>query len=237
VSANTLLSAPDLALQTLTEFADQVRRITRACELGILTDADHGYGNALNVIRTVQELEHAGVAALMIEDSVLPARFDTTSMELVSVPEMVGKLRAALDARIDESLIVIARTAALKAEDAKHGAARAAAYAEAGVDGIYVTGLKTLEDFDAITAGVKLPVLVGTAPALKREDLEARGVRLHIQGHPPLAAVAKALRQTYEHLYNGGAPADLRPRICTPEEMNQLTNGERYDEWRKQYLR
>jgi len=211
VSAATLLGAPDLGLQTLTEFADQVRRVARASELSIITDADNGYGNALNVIRTVEELEHAGVAALMIEDSVSPARFGAASMELVKIDEMTGKLRAALQTRKDPSLMIIARTAAPKAEDATRGAARAQAYAAAGVDAVYVTGLQKLEHFDTIRDGLKLPVIVGTAPALTREDLSARGVRLLIQGHPALAAVVKALRVTYEHLHRGGAVADLNP--------------------------
>lgn len=236
VSANTLLAAPDLTLQTLAEFADQVRRITRASDLSLVLDADHGYGNALNVMRTVQELEHAGTSALMIEDTVVPARFGATGLELVSVEEMVGKLRAALKAREDPSLIIAARTASLKAEDAQRAAARARAYGNAGVDAIFVTGLSRLAEFDAIRAAVTLPIIVGTAPNIAREDLAARGVRLLLQGHQPVAAVVKALRDTYMHLYNGGAPADLKSRIATPEEMERLVQGARYDEWRKAYL-
>lgn len=222
-----------MALQTLTEFADQVRRITRASELCLVVDADHGYGNALNVMRTVQELEHAGVAALMIEDLRLPASFGSGSPELVSTPEMIGKLRAALEAREDPSLLIIARTAALKAEDADRGAARVRGYAAAGADAVYVTGLKRLEEFDIISRDLDLPVIVGTAPMLRREDLEARGVRLLLQGHQPIAAVAKALRATYEHLYLGGAPAELTSRIATQEELAGLLNTSRYEAWRR----
>lgn len=235
VSAATLLAAPDIGLQTLSEFADQVRRITRASALSVVVDADHGYGNALNVMRTVQELEHAGLAALMIEDVVLPARFGANVPELVSTDEMIGKLRAALKARGDPSLLIIARTAALKAEDAAGGAARVRAYAAAGVDAVFVTGLERLEDFDTLRAGVTLPFMVGTAPALRREDLAARGVRLLLQGHQPVAAVAKALREAYAHLYSGGTPAELESRIATAEEMARLVNTARYDAWRREY--
>ena len=236
VSAATLLAAPDMALQTLSEFADQVRCITRASGLSMVVDADHGYGNALNVMRSVQELEHAGVAALMIEDLALPVEFAATAPQLVPTEEMVGKLRAALAARADPALVVIARTAALKAEDAQRGAARMRAYAAAGVDAVYVTGLANLHDFDTMRAGVTLPVIVGTAPALRREDLEARGVRLLLQGHQPIAAVVRALRDSYEHLFNGGAPQDLESRVATPEEMACLVYATRYDQWRKEYL-
>ncbi|MGH8620573.1 MAG: isocitrate lyase/PEP mutase family protein, partial [Burkholderiales bacterium] len=96
VASNTTLAAPDLIVLTLTEFADQVRRILRASGLSLIVDADHGYGNALNVMRTVEELEHAGVSALSIEDTVLPARFGQAegTDELISLAEMVGKLKA-----------------------------------------------------------------------------------------------------------------------------------------------
>ena len=236
VSASTLLAAPDLVLQTLTEFADQVRRITRVSSLSLVLDADHGYGNALNVMRTVQELEHAGTSALMIEDTVMPSRFGATALEIVSAEEMVAKLRAALLARQDSSLMIIGRIAALKVEDARRAAERARAYAATGIDAIFITGLKTLEDFDAIRAAVKLPIIVGSAPTLKREDLAARGVRMLLQGHQPVAAAVKALREVYTHLYNGGAPAELKSRIATPDEMDRLVNGGQYEEWRRQYL-
>lgn len=235
VSAATLLAMPDMGLQTLTEFAAQVRRVTRAGGLCLVVDADHGYGNALNVMRTVQELEHAGVAALMIEDLRLPAPFGSRSPELVSMSEMVGKLRAALHARADPSLLVIARTAALKAEDAHRGAARLRAYADTGVDAVYVTGLKRLDEFDTIRSDLTLPVIVGTAPMVRREDLAARGVRLFLQGHQPLAAVAKALRETYEHLHRGGAPAELGARIASQEELARLLDTSRYEAWREDY--
>src|SRR6478609_7830481 len=108
VASNTTLAAPDLIVLTMTEFADQIRRITRASSLSLLVDADHGYGNALNVMRTVEELEHSGVSAMSIEDTVLPTRFGQKEGvdELVSREEMVGKLKAAVAARRDPSLII-----------------------------------------------------------------------------------------------------------------------------------
>lgn len=238
VTSNTALAAPDLALQTLTEFAGQVRRIMRVSKLSLLVDADHGYGNALNVMRTVQELEHAGVSALTIEDTVLPARFGQPedTLEVVSTGEMVGKLRAAVHARRDPSLVIAARTAALKAEDAERTAARAKAYAAAGVDAIFITGLKRLAQFDAVRAAVKLPIIIGAAPDVKRGDLAARGVRILLQGHQPVAAAVKALHDTYTHLYHGGAPADLKSRIASAQEMARLVNSEGYKGWQREYL-
>jgi carboxyvinyl-carboxyphosphonate phosphorylmutase len=237
VCAGTVLAAPDVVVQTLTEFADQVRRVMRYSKLALMVDADTGYGNALNVMRTVEELEHAGVALLTIEDLIMPQRFGAESeFELVSTEEMCGKLRAALAARRDPSLVIAARTAGLKGEDTARTVARAQAYAATGVDALFITGLKKLSDFEAVRAAVKLPIIVGTAPEIKREDLAARGVRVLLQSHPPVRAVAKALRDVYTHLYAGGAPADLKPKLATPQEMEELLRGGQYAEWMREYL-
>jgi carboxyvinyl-carboxyphosphonate phosphorylmutase len=236
VSGNSLLAAPDLMLQTLTEFADQVRRIARASDLSLVLDADTGYGNALNVMRTVQELEHAGTAGLMIEDVVMPQRFGAAALETVSSEEMVGKLRAALAAREDPALVLIARTAALKCEDAARTARRARAYAATGVDALFLSGLASLDQFDAVRAAVSLPIVVGSAPNVKRQDLADRGVRLVLQGHQPVAAVVKTLQDVYAHLYSGAAPADLKGNIATPEEMAAVMRAAQYDAWRREFL-
>ena len=237
VCAATMLAAPDLALQTLTEFADQVRRVTRVGDLSLFVDADQGYGNALNAMRTVEELEHAGVAGLSIEDLVMPANFGVgEANELISIGEMVGKMRAALSARRDPELVIAARTASVRIEKIDSVVARVRAYAATGVDAIFVTGLTRMEDFDAIRAAVKLPFIIGSAPGLKREDFAARGVRFCLQGHSAVAAAAKALRDTYAHLHGGGAPADLKSRILSPEEMARYIGAETCKKWGEEYL-
>jgi len=236
VCAATVLAAPDLAVHTLTEFADQVRRIMRYSNLSLFVDADQGYGNALNVMRTVEELEHAGLSGLAIEDLVMPARFGSTEDELISIDEMKGKLRAALAARRDPSLVITARTASVKIENIENVVARVTAYASTGADAVFVTGLKKLDHLDAIRAAVRIPIIVGTAPNLTREELAARGVRFCLQGHPAVAAVVKALRDTYAHLYAGGAPADLKSRIATPEEMEHLMGNDSYKKWQREFL-
>jgi len=110
VASLQVLAAPDFALITLSEFAEQATRIGRVAQLPVIADADHGYGNALNVMRTVAELERAGVAALTIEDTLLPAQFGRKSTDLISIEEGIGKVRAALEARVDPELSIIART-------------------------------------------------------------------------------------------------------------------------------
>ena len=241
VASNSTLAAPDLIVLTLTEFADQIRRIMRASRLPLLVDADHGYGNALNVMRTVWELDHAGVSCMSIEDPSLPLRFGQGegADELISTAEMVGKLRAAVEARGSSDVLIAGRTAALKVEGVEGTVARVKAYAATGVDAIFIVGLETLDQLAALQAAAgKLPIIVGSAPAsLKREDLAARGARVLLQGHQPIAAAAKALREVYEHLHKGGAPADLKDKIITAKEMEALTSGDAHKRWIKEYLR
>lgn len=240
VASNTTLAAPDLIVLTLTEFADQIRRIMRASRLSLIVDADHGYGNALNVMRTVQELEYAGVSAMSIEDTALPTRFGQAegADELISTEEMVGKLRAAVKARQDPSLVIAGRTAALKVEGTEKAVARAKAYAATGVDAIFIVGVESLDQVEAVHHSAKLPVIVGSAPAsLKREDFAARSARILLQGHQPIAAAVKALQETYTYLYNGGAPADLKSKVASPQEIERLVNGEAYKQWQRDYLR
>jgi carboxyvinyl-carboxyphosphonate phosphorylmutase len=240
VSSNTTLAAPDLILLTLTDFADQVRRIMRTSDLSLLVDADHGYGNALNVMRTVQELEHAGVSAMSIEDTSLPIRYGQPEGkdELISTGEMVGKLKAAVAARRDPSTVIAGRTAALKVEDTARTVERVKAYAACGVDCIFVIGVETVDQVKAIHDASKLPVIVGSAPAsIKREDFAQAGARVLLQGHQPVAAAVKALRAVYEHLHNGGAAADLKDKIASNQEMDELVFGEDYKKYMGDFLR
>jgi carboxyvinyl-carboxyphosphonate phosphorylmutase len=240
VASNTTLAAPDLIVVTLTEVADQIRRIMRVSDLSLIVDADHGYGNALNVMRTTQELEHAGVSLFTIEDTALPLPFgqDPTKPSLISIPEGVGKMRAALAAREDPALIIVGRTSALNIEGVEGTIARLKAYEAAGVDGIFLSGLKTLAELDAIHAAIKLPIVIGGSPeSLKREDLAARGVRVMFQGHQSVAAAVKGLHDLYTHLFNGGAPSAIASKIVSGKQMAALTGEEKYSEWIKQFLR
>jgi len=238
VSSNTTLGAPDIIVLTLTEFADQIRRIMRASTLSLLVDADHGYGNALNVMRTIEEVEHAGASALSIEDTALPARFRQSGAELISTEEMVGKLRAGVRARGDKSLVIAGRTSALKVEGTEATVARVKAYTDTGIDAIFLVGLETLEQLDAVRKVTSLPFIIGSAPAsLKREELAARGARVLLQGHQPVAAAAKALYETYAHLFAGKPASELKPRIATSEEMGRYMRGDDYKSWKNDFLK
>jgi carboxyvinyl-carboxyphosphonate phosphorylmutase len=239
VASNTTLAAPDLIVLTLTEFADQVRRIMRAANLSLIVDADHGYGNALNVMRTVEELEHAGVSGMSIEDTVLPTRFGQTegADELITLDEMVGKLKAAVAARRDPSTVILGRTAALKVEGTEGTVKRAKAFAACGVDAIFVVGVESVDQVRAVHEAARLPIMVGSAPAsIKREDFAAAGGRVLLQGHQPIPAAVKALKEVYAHLFNGGAPADLKDKLAPAGDMDKLINAAAYKTWQKDFL-
>ena len=239
VASNTTLAAPDLIVLTLTEFADQVRRIMRASRLSLIVDADHGYGNALNVMRTVEELEHAGVSGMSIEDTALPARFGQRdgADELIPLDEMVGKLKAAVAARGDPTTVILGRTAALKVEGTDATVKRAKAFAACGVDAVFLVGVESADQVKAVHEATRLPVMVGSAPAsIKRDEFAAAGARVLLQGHQPVAAAVKALRETYTHLFGGGAPPDLKDRVASAKEMEELVGGAAYKQRQRDYL-
>ncbi|MBU8546314.1 MULTISPECIES: isocitrate lyase/PEP mutase family protein [Roseomonadaceae] len=211
VASLAVLGAPDHIILTLTEFADLIRRITRAGAPPLLVDADHGYGNALSVMRTVEELETAGVAALTIEDTLLPRPYGPEKTALLSPEEGLGKIRAALAARSDPSLVIIARTSALSVTSTEDAVARATAYAKAGADGIFVTGLTDLAQLDALRAATGLPILVGSAKAGigGAATLAQHGARVALQGHATFPAAMQAVHATLKALRDGTAPTDL----------------------------
>jgi carboxyvinyl-carboxyphosphonate phosphorylmutase len=208
----TILGDPDVVLITLSELAEQVRRICRAAGLPVLVDADHGYGNALNVRRTVQELEAAGAAGLTIEDTLLPQAYGQAKPQLISLEEGVGKMKAALDGRSDPSLVIVGRTGAASISGIADAVARAQAYEAAGVDALFFTGLKTRMDLEKIAAATRLPIVMGSADGELADTafLASRRVRIANQGHAPIAAATRAVYETLKALRDGVAPKQLK---------------------------
>jgi oxaloacetate decarboxylase len=212
VASLAVLGDPDVALITLTELAEQVRRMSRAAVLPFLVDADHGYGNALNVRRTVQELEAAGAAGLTIEDTLLPQAFGETRMQLISLEEGVGKMKGALDGRGDPSFVILGRTGAVSITSLDDAIVRAKAYQATGVDGLFFTGIKSRGELDAVAAATTLPIVLGGAPE-EMSDLDylaSRRVRVALQGHAPIAAATQAVYDTLKTLREGTSPKQLR---------------------------
>jgi carboxyvinyl-carboxyphosphonate phosphorylmutase len=233
----TVLGAPDLIVLTLSEFAGQAYRINRAGGLPLLVDADHGYGNALNVKRTVEELETAGVAALSIEDTDLPTPFGTTKPRLTSIAEGVGKMKAALAGRQDPLLAIAGRTSAIQIAGLEDAIARGKAYEQAGVDAMFFVGVRTRAELDALSAATKLPIILGggTPELSDRHYLASRRVRIALQGHQPFAAAVKAVHDTLKALREGTPPSKLTG-IADAELMKRVTRNADYTRWTKDFL-
>ncbi|TXI27238.1 MAG: oxaloacetate decarboxylase [Aquipseudomonas alcaligenes] len=233
VASLQVLAAPDFALITLSEFVEQATRIGRVARLPVIADADHGYGNALNVMRTVVELERAGVAALTLEDTLLPAQFGRKSTDLIGVDEGVGKIHAALEARVDPDLAIIARTHAgvLEVDEVIR---RTQAYQEAGADGICMVGVRDFEHLEVIAQNLSVPLmLVSYGNPSLRDDarLASLGVRIVVDGH---AAYFAAIKATYDCLreQRGIAASDLNATELT----HKYTQPEDYIVWAREYM-
>lgn len=238
ITALSALAAPDLALITLTELADQIRRIMRVCNLSLIADGEHGYGNALNVRRTIEELEHAGVSGLKIEDTVLPRRYgNPEGEEVVSTEEMAGKLRAAVAARQDAEMVIAGRVS-FRAQDLASTVERVKAYAATGIDALFLVGLQRLDQIEAVHEAVRLPLMLGPAAMdLQPDDLAARGARVLFRGHHlPGAASIGALLQAYSHLFSGGAPGSFPAKVASAEDLDRITGRQQYGRWGKDFL-
>jgi len=238
IASFTVLGAPDIIVLTLSEFADQAHRICRAGNLPLLCDADHGYGNALNVMRTVEELEAAGVAALSIEDTALPQPFGSKGKsQLLSVDEGVGKMHAAVAARRDPGMVICGRTSAASLTSVADAIARAQSYEAAGVDAIFLVGVKTRADLDAIASQIRLPLILGGAgkELFDLRYLSDRGVRICLQGHQPFSAGVQAVYQTLKALREGTPPEKLEG-VASEELMKRVTRGDDYARWTKDFL-
>jgi oxaloacetate decarboxylase len=237
IASFTVLGAPDLIVLTLSEFAEQAYRINRAGKLPLLVDADHGYGNALNVMRTVQELETAGVAAMCVEDTLLPRAYGEKKPTLISLEEGVGKMRAALAAREDPSFVIVGRTSAAAITGTEDVLRRAKAYAEAGVDALFFAGGMTREQLDALSAAVKIPLMLGGSgrELQDRDYLSSRRVRIALQGHQPFSAAVQAVYNTLKALREGTKPGDLQG-VASAETMQRVTRDGDYKTWIEKFL-
>ncbi len=179
-----------------------------------MVDADHGYGNALNVKRTVEELETAGVAGMSIEDTELPTPHGTTKPRLTSIAEGVGKMKAALAGRQDPLLSIAGRTSAIQISGLDDAIARGQAYEAAGVDALFFVGIKTRAELDALSAATRLPIIMGgvSGDLADHDYLSARRVRIALQGHQPFAAAVKAVHDTLQALRDGRAARQAEGR-------------------------
>jgi carboxyvinyl-carboxyphosphonate phosphorylmutase len=238
VASLTVLGAPDLIVLTLSEFTQQAYRINRAANLPLLVDADHGYGNALNVKRTVEELEASGVAALTIEDTDLPyAHGSRGRTRLLSVAEGVGKMRAALAGRRDPALVIAGRTSAMSVHGLDETLRRVSAYIAVGVDAIFLTEVKTRDDLLAVSAQCSVPLFLGgTGEDMKDlEFLASAGVRISLYGHQPIMAAIQAVANTLQAIRDGTVPEELEG-LASKDLMRRVTHDELYQQWIREFL-
>lgn len=229
VASLAVLGGPDLTLITLTELAEQVRRMSRAASLPVLVDADHGYGNALNVRRAVEELDAAGAAGLTIEDTLLPQAFGQAKPQLIALEEGVGKMKAACEARRDPSLVLIGRTGAAGITSVADAIIRAQAYEATGVDALFFTGIKTRADLEAIVAATRLPIVLGS-PGDEISDgdyLGSQRVRIAVQGHAPIAAAVQAIHDTLQAIHQGTPPKQLK-NIASSDLMGRISRSKSF---------
>ena len=237
VASFTVLGAPDKVVLTLSELAEQARRICRASTIPLIVDADHGFGNALNVRRTVEELETAGVSGLTIEDTELPQGFGRPSKALIEVDEVLGKLEAALDARADPALCIFARTTVFHALPTAQALTRIERYVRPKVDGLFLVGIKSWEQLEAVRRLTDLPLLLGGTPDDMKDvqRLSQLSVRVALQGHGSFTAAVKA---TYENLLGMRLSVDpAAASMAIPDDLiAAVTREADYARWARQYL-
>ncbi|GHF60763.1 carboxyvinyl-carboxyphosphonate phosphorylmutase [Amycolatopsis bartoniae] len=225
----SLLGRPDVGLLTMTEMVDTARRITSAVDVPVLADADTGYGNALNVIRTVQEYERAGVAGIHLEDQISPKRCGhMTGKQVVPADTAVDKIRAAVAARRDPDFVLVARTDARAVEGVDAAIERAHRYRDAGADALFVEALETEAEIERVaTEFAGFPLLFnwvegGKTPPVDLEHLRELGFRLVICPISGLLAATRALRNVYGRIAADGTPIEAMTDLPSFGEFTDL---------------
>lgn len=234
--ANSSFGLPDLGITMLNDVAEDVRRITGATDLPLLVDADTGWGGAFNIARTVKELIRAGAGAVHLEDQVQAKRCGhRPNKALVSAEEMVDRVKAAVDARYDDSFVIMARTDAHASEGLRAAIDRAGAYADAGADMIFAEALTTEEEFTTFTAAVGVPVLAnitefGRTPLLTVDALRASGVRLVLYPLSAFRAMSAAALKVFETIRREGTQKNVIGMMQTRADLYEVLGYHAYEQ-------
>ena len=239
--ANTFLGMPDIGLTSVTELVDHVTAIRDAVDLPIIVDADTGFGNAVNVGRTVRLLERAGANAIMLEDQTFPKRcghFD--GKDVIPAAEMVQKVRAAVDARHDADLMILARTDARAVEGLAGALDRARRYQEAGAEFLFVEAPRSIEELAAIPREVPgrhlcNMVIGGKTPLLPREELAAMGYAGIGYANAALQASMMAMRTVLGHLREHGSIEGVESMLMMFEERQRMLDHDRFKALEQHY--
>lgn len=233
---------PDMGLITLPEVVRWLNLTAEAVDIPVIADADTGYGNAVNVIRTVREFEKAGVAAFHIEDQVAPKKCGHYEGKLVvSTEEMIGKIKAAADTRQDPDLLIIARSDARAIEGLSAAIDRVNAYVEAGADLGFVEAPQSREELERVAREVKAPAVAnifegGKTPAIPAAELDAMGFRLGIYPSQTHRAAIAAAKEVLSVLKADGDTRRIEPRLATFAEREEAVNTRRWSELEARYL-
>lgn len=225
----SLLGRPDVGLLGMSEMVDNARRITAAIDLPVIADADTGYGNQINVIRTVQEYERAGIAGIHIEDQILPKKCGhMENKQVVDAEVMVGKISAAAASRVDDDFVIIARTDARAPHGLDEALRRAHACAEAGADVLFVEALQGVDEIERVAAEFKgLPLLFnwaegGKTPPLTYDEIAALGFALIIMPIGTLLSATQAMQLFLAKLKSAGTPADFADELLPFGDFTDL---------------
>lgn len=233
--ANASYGLPDLGITTLNDVLEEVRRITLACPLPLLVDADTGWGSSLMIRRTVKGMIQAGAAGMHIEDQVDIKRCGHRSGKvLVSKEQMVDRIKAALDAKTDSSFVVMARTDAIATQGLAGAIDRAHAYVEAGADMIFAEAITELQAYQAFTSAISVPVLAnitefGKTPLFSVEQLQAVGIRLALYPLSAFRAMSAAALKVYSEIRKEGTQEGVVPLMQTRDELYDYLDYFQYE--------
>ncbi|MGI6423653.1 MAG: isocitrate lyase/PEP mutase family protein [Tepidanaerobacteraceae bacterium] len=238
----SLLGKPDVGLLTMTEMVQRASNMVEAVNIPVIADGDTGYGNAVNVMRTVREYEKAGVACIQFEDQVAPKKCGhMLGREVISKEEMIGKIKAACDARRDKDFMIMARTDARTNHGIQEALERGKAYEEAGADILFIESVESIEEMKMVTSSFNVPVLAnmlenGRTPLLNVKQLEEIGYDLVIFCVSSTYVAAKAIQDLMRTLKNGGTTEDALDKMITFEEFNKLIGLPEIRKIEKKYL-
>jgi 2-methylisocitrate lyase-like PEP mutase family enzyme len=233
--ANTFFGVPDIGLVTVTELAEHVAAIREAFTGPLVVDIDTGFGNAVNVTRTVALLERAGADALQIEDQVFPKRCGHfAGKHVIPTAEMIGKVKAAVDARRDRDLLIIARTDAIAPEGYEAAIARAAAYHDAGADVTFVEAPTSMTQIADIPRQLPWPQLInivigGQTPELPNDKLKELGYAGAIYANVALQAAVKGMQAALGELRRNGCMGDATALVSEFSERQRLVHKDEFD--------
>lgn len=234
--ANASFGLPDLGMTSLNDVCEDIRRITGATSLPLLVDADTGWGGAFNIARTVKEMTRAGAAGFHIEDQVMQKRCGhRPNKEIVSQQEMVDRVKAAVDARTDADFFIMARTDALQQQGLAAAIERAQACVEAGADAIFAEAVHTLEQYQAFTSALSVPVLAnitefGQTPLFNKDELAAVGVQMVLYPLSAFRAMNKAALEVYSSILTQGDQKAVIDKMQTRAELYDFLNYHSYEQ-------